>query len=506
MTRSRSLATTLLAAALLATAARADDPVTLKVLTFNIWYGGDQVSFAKVIEAIRLADADIVGLQEPDGKTLQIAALAGYPYADVRRHILSKFPLFDSGLGETTRAEPPPYSIAGVDPDTVHAWAMVSPGKVVAIANTHLTSNPYGPELIRDGATADQAVATEIELRLPEAEALMNDLKPLADAGVPVILTGDFNAASHLDWTLAAMATRPQVKFPVKWPVSALIEASGFADSFRTAHPDEAATPGLTWTAGMPFPIIPEGETLDRIDYIFAANATVINSVLVGEAGNPTVSLSVAPWPSDHRAVLTTLQLTPADAPALIGVEPSPVVAGQGFLIRVNTPNRTNWTAVVVPRGAGPDAALTGIADIDPADRPTIRLSTIGIAPGAYDAILLAPDGAEQARTRFSVIPENAKATLTLTSATVRPGADIALDFSGAPGFRFDWVGIYHAGEPSVYNYLGFAYTGARHQGSLRFPADVLYEELTPGAYEARLMFDDHYETLAIAPFTVTAP
>ena len=93
----------LLALALLPLAAHADDTIRLKVLTFNIWYGGDQVSLASVIKAIELADADVVGLQEPDGKTLEIAALAGYPFADQRRHILSKYPIFDSGLGETTQ-------------------------------------------------------------------------------------------------------------------------------------------------------------------------------------------------------------------------------------------------------------------------------------------------------------------------------------------------------------------------------------------------------------------
>ncbi|MBA4352739.1 MAG: hypothetical protein C0427_16015, partial [Rhodobacter sp.] len=68
-------------------AATAQEETRLKVLSFNIWYGGDQVSFAKVIEAIRLSDADIVGLQEPDGRTAEIAAAAGYPYVDTRRHI-----------------------------------------------------------------------------------------------------------------------------------------------------------------------------------------------------------------------------------------------------------------------------------------------------------------------------------------------------------------------------------------------------------------------------------
>ena len=95
------------------------DPV--EILTFNIWYGGDQISFASVIKAIQLADPDIIGLQEPDGKTLQIAALAGYPYADQRRHILSQYPIFDSALGETTHADAPPCSIAGLDADAVHA-------------------------------------------------------------------------------------------------------------------------------------------------------------------------------------------------------------------------------------------------------------------------------------------------------------------------------------------------------------------------------------------------
>ncbi len=116
----------LILSTLLATPAMAE-PMRLKILTFNIWYGGDQVSFASVIKAIQLADADIVGLQEPDGKTLQIAALAGYPYADQRRHIISKYPIFDSALGETTQADAPPYSIAGLDPDAVHAWIEVRP-------------------------------------------------------------------------------------------------------------------------------------------------------------------------------------------------------------------------------------------------------------------------------------------------------------------------------------------------------------------------------------------
>jgi endonuclease/exonuclease/phosphatase family metal-dependent hydrolase len=482
-------------ALLLATPALAD-PVQLKVLTFNIWYGGDQVSFASVIKAIQLADADVVGLQEPDGKTLEIAALAGYPYADQRRHIISKYPIFDSALGETTRPEAPLYSIAGLDPDAVHAWIEVRPGKVVAMANTHLTSDPYGPELARDGKTVDEIVANENEARLPEGRALIDGLKPLVDAKVPVILTGDFNSPSWRDWQ-----GRP---VPVVWPVSKAMEDAGLTDSFRAVHPDPATDPGLTWTAGRPWPYVPPGETMDRIDFIWSANMRPTASVVMGEAGNPQNGLSVMPWPSDHRAVLSTFEVEPIDAPSLITVEPRPVRQGGSFVLRITGLNGGTYSAMVTARGG--TEPLIGIADVDPADRPTLRLSTLGLPPGDYDAVLSGVDGAgELARTRFAIIPADGQATLTVT-APVHPGSDIPLAFSGSQGFKLDWVGIYRKGEPSVYNYLGFAYTGARINGSLTFPAGELYEELTSGDYEARLMWDDHYRMLAVAHFAVTAP
>lgn len=476
--------------------ARADDPVRIKVLSFNIWYGGDQVSFAHVIEAIRLADADVVGLQEPDGRTADIAALAGYPYVDTRRHILSRYPLFDSGAGETRATEAPPYSTAGLDPDALHVWALVAPGKVVALVNTHLTSDPYGPELLRDGATPADVLANESDTRLPEAEALIAGLAPVIASGAPVLVTGDFNSPSHRDWT----GDRA-----VAWPVSNAMEAAGFTDTFRAANPDPAAQPGLTWTPGRPAPFLPKGETLDRIDFIWLANGSTLSSLVMGEAGNPQNGRTVTPWPSDHRAVLSEVAVTPILAPPRIAVEPRPVQAGGSFLLRALLPEGGTYSAYVLPLGARADQALTGIADVDAADRPSVRLSTIGLDPGPYDAVLLNEKGAELARTSFHIIPQDGLARMEVT-APVTPGSDVTLRFSGAPGFKLDWVGIYRKGDPSVYNYLGFAYTGSRIAGDLTFPADELYEELTPGDYEARLMFDDHYRVMAIAPFTVAAP
>ena len=48
-------------------------PTDVRVMSFNLWLGGDVVDFGGVVRAIRDADADIVGLQEAEGNTRRIA-------------------------------------------------------------------------------------------------------------------------------------------------------------------------------------------------------------------------------------------------------------------------------------------------------------------------------------------------------------------------------------------------------------------------------------------------
>jgi len=499
------LSAALAAAATAAGTAAAEEAVNLRIMSYNVWYGGAQVSLEQTAAAIRAADADIVGLQEPDGNTARIAAMAGYPYVDLRRHIISRVPLFDPKLGERTETGQAPYTLAGVDSDAAHVWALVAPGRVVAVANVHLTSDPYGPNAAQEAAGPDEVLAVEAETRMPEVEALAAALEPVVASGAPVFVTGDFNSPSGRDWTAAVAALRPEVKFPVDWPVPARMEAAGFTDSFRAVHPDPVARPGLTYSPGFPHPVPQEGEIMDRIDYVWSANATPTASQVVGEAGNPDVDVAVAPWPSDHRAVVSAFTAVPVEAPALIAVEPRLVEEGGSFLVRVNSPGRADWGAVIVPRGGTADAAVTGVDGIMAYWQPGFRFSTHGLSPGAWDAVLLI-GGEEAARTRFSVIPEGGRATIEVVTPEVRPGEPMTVRWSGAPGFRFDWIGVYAKGDWNLYNYLAFAYTGAVLEGEMTLEPDLYYQVLEPGDYEVRLMADDHYQVLATAPFTVLPP
>lgn len=200
--------------------AQATPPVTLRVMTFNIWVGGELVNFGKVVEAIQAAEADIVGLQEATGNTRRLAAALGW-YANERTQIISRFPLID-----------PPNS------EGVYLFVQLAPGEVVAVANVHLPSGPYGPEAMRDGATLAEVIELEEDTRLPLIAPSLPTLTVLAEQGIPVLLTGDFNTPSHRDWPEALVGSRTGLTTAVPWPVTAAVEAAGFVDTYRAVYPD----------------------------------------------------------------------------------------------------------------------------------------------------------------------------------------------------------------------------------------------------------------------------
>ena len=83
---------------------------------------------------------------------------------------------------------------------------------------------------------------TEREVRLPEIRPFLKAMTPLVADGIPAILVGDINALSHEDYTRATVGLRPQVRFPIRWPVSRLMARRGFVDSFRRRSPTRSRT------------------------------------------------------------------------------------------------------------------------------------------------------------------------------------------------------------------------------------------------------------------------
>lgn len=479
-------------------AAATDAPIPLKVMTFNIFLGGDQVNFAKVIEAIKASGADIVCLQEAEGRTAEIAAALGWPYAASNRNILARVPLFA-----------PPTAIGPDGNDLNYVFAEVMPGKFVAVADVHLPSDPYGPYAFRDGKSVEEILALEKETRLPAMEAYIVPMRALADAGTPVVIVGDFNAPSHLDWTAAMVGKRPQITAAIEWPVTKALADAGFTDAYRAVYPDPVAKPGITWSYGYPFPHLDANEALDRIDLIQVTGPVTAKAAeILGDPAMPDTDIPVSPWPSDHRAVVATLDVTPGPAPAMVSLMKRSVAPGEAIDVRFHgttEDGRLEDGRVAILKAGGEVAApLMTLYTNNGTDRANLMsFGSATLVPGAYDAALVDKDGKELARAPFWVHEPGKLPSIATDKVAYASGDPITVSWANAPGNRFDWLGIYAKDDPAEDNYQYFFYVNSGVSGSLVLDKDMLGDVLPAGAYDIRLMRDDAYMRLAGASFTV---
>ncbi len=454
------------------------------LMDFNIEYGGIQVDFAKIVEAAIAADADVIALEEAEGNTQQLADEAGYPYANVRNQIISKYPIVD-----------PPGA------DGRYVFIELAAGAVVAVSNVHLPSDPYGPYDVRDGKTADEVITLETTTRLPAIQERLDVLPALVDAGIPTFLTGDFNAPSHLDWTAATVGIRPHILYPLDWPVSRAVEAAGFRDAYREIHPDPVTHPGLTWWAGRPlvddYP--DHADPQDRIDIIYVSGEATTTAVgIVGEVGGPQVDIAIDPWGTDHRAVTATFTVTPGIAAPYVAVDDRLVTAGDPINVRYHGP--ADSLALSATDGS-PPIFETGL----PAPDGTLEIPTLdGSPPGDLQVSLIA-GGQVVSRTPVWVAAPGAPMTLTVGTSNYQVGAPIVVSWRDAPGARWDWIGIYpRGGDPFVDDYLSYVYTGQSIAGSVVIDENGEGEwPLPAGGYDAHYLLDDGYTSLGSAPFTV---
>ena len=454
-------------------------------MTFNIRYGGTY-DFDQVMEAIRAADADVVGVQEPYGRISRIAEALGW-YVAPRLHVISRFPVLEPTDGGQW------------------GYVLIAPGQVVAIANTHLPSTPYGPYLVRRGASLERVLEDE-DARMEWATRLLDAIAPVPD-GMPAFVTGDFNSPSYRDWTAAVSDARLEVRFPVAWPVSKAMEDAGFVDSYRAVHPDPVADPGFTWTPGTgEVPAVKANEVFDRIDFVWAAGPVdVIDSRVVGEAGGPMTDVPVNPWPSDHRAVVSTFRLTPVVAPVFVAVSDVRVELGSPIDVVFHAPGEPGEHIALTPSSSATSVAEEPTGGDAPADG-IATFESAGLVPGLYTAALLGADGTTLADVRFVVVDPAAAPTIAAAKDAFAVGEAIEVSWTNGPGNRYDWLAISAAGR-SARSYLTWRYIDARVLGSesIGKAAEGTWP-LPPGEYQVHLCTDDSYRCIAsTAPFSVVA-
>uniref|UniRef100_A0AC35FJI9 Endonuclease/exonuclease/phosphatase domain-containing protein n=1 Tax=Panagrolaimus sp. PS1159 TaxID=55785 RepID=A0AC35FJI9_9BILA len=193
--------------------------------------------------------------------------------------------------------------------------------EIISFWGMHLDHHSYGPY------AAQNRLVTKVE-QILSGESPSNktgrvdninellEIKEFKEAikqsdKIPVIVAGDFNTPSHLDWINENKDAH--AGWVIQWPATYLLETkTGLIDSFREIHPSPIETPGSTWTTinrygpdwdfAIPNPF-------DRIDFILYKSPKLkpFNSFVY--SGNETIqqvpNQQTNDYPSDHFAVVT---------------------------------------------------------------------------------------------------------------------------------------------------------------------------------------------------------
>lgn len=317
------------------------EPKEVTLMQFNIWQEGKMIEggFDAIVDQIVNLQPDFVTFSEVrnyenvDFITHLTTALSEkgvtyYGKSSVSTGIISKYPV---------QRQEVVYPIENDRGSVMKAHFLVE-GKEFVVYSAHLDwlncssylPRGYGssdwkklPERITD---IDSLLAdNRASFRDDEIRALISDSEKEKDK--IVLIGGDFNEPSHLDWQADTKDIRDHHGVVIQWDCSVLLYSKGFVDAFREKYPDAVAYPGFTFAADNPAAKLdklvwsPEADDRERIDFIYYRTAdpvTLKDIRIVGPSGsilrgertpNDSKDTFIEPigvWPTDHKALIST--------------------------------------------------------------------------------------------------------------------------------------------------------------------------------------------------------
>lgn len=194
------------------------------------------------------------------------------------------------------------YNVRGYDGSTWKEISLPTSAEEVLKVNT---------ASLRDDAICDFLVAAR---------------KDIAN-GYSVVIGGDFNEPSHLDWVEANKHLYDHNGLVIPWTVTRLLEDAGFVDSYRAIYPNPLTHPGFTYPADNPQCAVnkltwaPKADERERIDFIFyhpsqglkatkavvfGPRGSIVRSERVQETSSDEFLAPKGVWPTDHKGLLVT--------------------------------------------------------------------------------------------------------------------------------------------------------------------------------------------------------
>lgn len=318
----------------------------LKVLQFNIWQEGTIIpnGFNAIIDEVIRNDADLIALSEVRNykdKSLAehlVKALAdkGHTYYSKRSEdtgILSRYPI----ISQTDL-----YPVTN-DHGSITKAIIKFENTKIAFYSAHLDYLNCSYYLPRgydsstwkklDKVVTDSLTIATDNLASKRDEAvntfITDALKEKANGNL-VILGGDFNEPSFLDWIESTKNLHDHNGVVMPWHNTFELDKAGFVDAYRKMYPNPVTHPGFTFPADNPLVPIkklawaPDADERERIDYIFylpsdklklkdikivGPKGSIVRNKRELETSDDPIDAPKGIWPTDHKAVLAVFKM-----------------------------------------------------------------------------------------------------------------------------------------------------------------------------------------------------
>ena len=316
----------------------------ITVLQWNIWQEGTQVKggYDAIVDELVRLKPDFVTFSEVRNyhgvdfiaklrASLAERGLTYYGFRTDDTGLLSRHPITDSVTVFPLHN----------DHGSIYRLRTEVNGRKIAVYTSHLDylDDAYYNVRGYDGSTWEEIpVPTSVREVLEVNDASMRDdairlflaaAKKDIDEGTLVILGGDFNEPSHLDWIRETKDLYDHHGLIIPWTVPLLLDNAGFVDTYRQLYPDVLAYPGFTFPADNPLVPVeqltwtPKADERERIDYvfyhpypglvledaiIFGPQGSIVNSQRVENKSQDRYLLPLGTWPTDHKGLLVTFR------------------------------------------------------------------------------------------------------------------------------------------------------------------------------------------------------
>lgn len=315
------------------------------VLQWNIWQEGTMVKggYDAIINEIVRLKPDFVTFSEVRNyhnsrfcdrivSSLKEKGETYYSFYSNDTGLLSKHPISDSTIV---------FPLEN-DHGTIHRMLTEINGHPIAVYTAHLDYlkdayyNVRGyhgstwAEIPKPESIAEVLAFNDASLRDDAIKKFITAAKQDIENGIIVILGGDFNEPSHLDWTRSTKDLYDHNGMIIPWTVTLLLDNAGFIDAYREKYPDVLKYPGFTFPSDNPLVEVnrltwaPKSDERDRIDYIFyypnkklklkdavifGPKGSIRKAERIQETSRDRFITPLNVWPTDHKGLFVTFEL-----------------------------------------------------------------------------------------------------------------------------------------------------------------------------------------------------